>query len=144
MPSQPILNVNDATLWEEVYDITLIAQSSPVSNVFTPLPKFNIPHNFTKHTLAIGASNSYMKPNWNLAFYLAMNVRIEGIGKTEVTNRFVRIGLTLIRFPPVASAYTLQARIPKWHREMSFTIWQYIGEEKDVLDLLEVLSTSQP
>lgn len=140
MPSQPILDVTDPTLWEEVYNVTLIAQSSPVSNVFTPLPKFNIPRIFDKYTLVIGANNQYMKPNWNLAFYVAMNIQIAGVGKTEVTNRFVRIGLTLLRFPSVAPSYTLQARIPKWHREMDFTIWQYIGNERDVLDLLEAMS----
>lgn len=138
--TRPILDTSNPDYWVQVYDTTLVAEAGVVPNTYYPISAHSIPVSFNRHTLAIGASSTKTKPTWNLAFWAAMLVRIPNVGTTEVQSRFVRLGLNLIRFPVLAPQFTLKIRIPKWHQEMSFTIWTYVGPESDVLDLLESAS----
>lgn len=134
--SPPILDLTDASLWTKAYDTTLTAQSTFVGNSFYPIPIHKIPIVFDRHTVAIGASSTKTKPNWRLAFYLTTEIQIPGIGKAEANSNYVGLGLNLIKIPLLSSSFTLKARIPKWHSEMTIAIWKYIGAEFDTLDLL--------
>jgi hypothetical protein len=40
-------------------------------------------------------------------------------------------GGTLIQFPRYAPQYRLEVEVPKWHKEMDLTIWEYIGPITD-------------
>lgn len=135
--TSPILDLSDASLWVQVYDTTLFAD--PVlgqTGKHYPIPNHSIPGNFEGHTLAVGSSSTKAKPNWSLGFYLAQVINVPGVGNAEARSIPIRLGLNLVRFPPLSTQFRLKARIPKWHQEMSLTIWRYVGVESDVLDRL--------
>lgn len=135
--TSPILDLGDASSWVQVYDTTLFA--NPVfgrEGKYYPIPSHSIPAIFEGHTLAIGSSSTKAKPTWNLGFYLAQIVSVPGVGSAEARSIPIRLGLNLVRFPPLSVQFRLKARIPKWHEEMSVTIWKYVGVESDVLDKL--------
>lgn len=133
----PILDLTDGAEWLQVYDSTLTAEPiTGLENRYRPIPHHVIPFDFYSYTLAIGASSSKAKPTWNLAFYLGMMIDIPSVGNAETEATAIRLGLSLVRFPPLAAPYKLKARIPRWHSEMSMTIWRYLGNEPDVLSLV--------
>lgn len=133
-----ILDLSNSSSWVRIHDTTLFA--APVlgqNGKHYPIPSYLIPEVVDRRILAVGASSSKAKPTWNLGFYLAMLVKVPGVGNAEVVSRPIRLGLNLVIFPPVSSEFTLKARIAKWHQEMSLTVWKYIGLETDVLSSLE-------
>ena len=81
-----------------------------------------IPNNFDSHTLAVGASSFKTKPTWKLGFWVCMNVQLSGIGKAEAYKKPIPLGLSIVRFPPISSTYTLSAFVPHWHEQMSIEI----------------------
>lgn len=136
--SSPILDLSDGSNWVQVYDTTLFAQAVPGrQGSFYPIPNHEIPSAIDRRILAVGSSSTKTKPTWNLGFYLAMIIKIPGVGNAEAASVPIRLGLNLVRFPPLSNQYSLKARIPKWHQEMSITIWKYIGIESDILNFLE-------
>lgn len=135
--TSPILNLSDASSWVQVYDTTLFADLVlGQTGKYYPIPNHSIPGNFEGRTLAVGSSSTKAKPTWNLGFYLAQVINVPGVGNAEARSIPIRLGLNLVRFPPLSAQFRLKARIPRWHQEMSITIWQYVSVESDVLDRL--------
>lgn len=127
----PILNV-DANNWEQIYDVILSAEVlAGMPNYHHPIPAHSIPVVIDRHTLIVGALSGSAKPTWNLGYYLSMVTHVQGIGRPELASKFIRLGLNLVRLPPVTPEYTLKARIPKWHQEMQIVIWKYVGVEEE-------------
>lgn len=133
----PILDLTDGAEWLQVYDTTLAADAIPgLTNRYRPIPNHQIPVDFYSYTLAVGASSTKAKPTWNLGFYLGMVIDIPTVGMAETASTPIRLGLNLIRFPPLAVPFKLKARVPKWHQEMSMTFWRYLGNEADTLSIV--------
>lgn len=133
----PILDLSNSSNWEKVYQGNFVAVViQGVRNQTLPIPSVVIPNSFNSHTLAVGASSFQTKPTWHLGFWLSMNVQLPGIGKAEAYSKSIPLGLSIVRFPAISSTYTLTANIPRWHKEMSIEIWQYVGSEFDVRDEL--------
>lgn len=140
--SEPILDLSNSSNWEKVYQNSFTAVPiQGVRNQFLPIPAVVISNSFDSHTLAVGASSFQIKPTWHLGFWLSMNVQLLGIGKAEAYSKSIPLGLSIVRLPNISSTYTLSANIPRWHKEMTIEIWQYIGSELDIRDdLVEIKS----
>lgn len=135
--TSPILDLSNSSNWVRIHDTTLVAEPVLGQNgKYYSIPNYSIPDTIDRHVLAVGSSSTKAKPTWNLGFYLVMLVRVPGVGNAETASTPIRLGLNLVRFPLVSAQYTLKARIPKWHQEMSLAIWKYVGVESDVLDRL--------
>jgi hypothetical protein len=129
--------------WIQIYDTTLLAQ--PVGGMtgkYYPIPNHQVPVSIDRHILAVGSSSTKVKPTWNLGFYLVMVVAIPGIGMAEAISVPIRLGLTLVRFPQIASEFKVKARIPRWHQEMSMTLWKYALSDS-VANLAEIDATTK-
>lgn len=140
--AEPILDLSNSSNWEKVYQASFTAVAiQGVQNQFIPIPLAVIPNSFDSHTLAVGAFSFQTKPTWRLGFWLSMNVWLPGIGRAEGYNKSIPLGLSIVRFPPISSTYTLSVRVPHWHKEMGIEIWKYIGLELDIRDeLVEIKS----
>jgi len=68
-----------------------------------------------------------------------MLVDIPSLGRAEGYNKSIPLGLSIVRLPPISSTYSLIASIPKWHREMSIDIWQYVGDVSSIESSLDDL-----
>ena len=131
-----ILNFNNSDYWQKVYETTLVAQAGSRSSFYYPIGDHNLPGTFSSHTLLVGASSFKAKPTWRLGFYLSMIISAVGVGSFTASQKSIPFGLTLVRFPPLSNEFSLKASIPKWHEEMSMSVWLYVGSESDVRDLL--------
>lgn len=128
----PILDVNNSSNWVHAYNATLYGSTVPtVPPTYLPIPMHSIATPFYKRTLAIGASSTQTKPTWRFAFWLIGMVKIPQIGLAEIATIPVFLGLNLVRLPNLHNEFLLKVRFPKWHKEMNFDIWQYIGSETD-------------
>lgn len=138
--SSPLLNLDNRDNWTKVYSASFAANPIAGTNKFTPIPSVRIPGTFDKHILAVGGSSFQTKPTWHLGFWLSMYVDIPSIGRAEGYNKSIPLGLSIVRFPPISSTYSLIASIPKWHREMSIDIWQYVGDVSTIEPTLDELN----
>lgn len=137
----PILDLSNSSNWEKVYQGSFVAVViQGVRNQTLPIPAVVIPNSFERHTLAVGASSFQTKPTWHTGFWLSMNVQLPGIGKAEADSKTIPLGLSIVRFPSISTQYTLTANIPRWHKEMSIEIWQYVGSELERDDLADIKS----
>lgn len=118
------LSLNGAD-WQLVYQANLAAQPSPIPTYFYPIPVITPPQLFT-NILTIGAVSMSAKPTWRLAFFASAQINISGIGNVEIGNFFVRLGASVLDTKD-STPYRLQLHIPKWHREMTIEIYQYLG-----------------
>ena len=136
----PILDLSSASNWVKVHEITLVAPPSSIPNHNYPIPAYTIPVTFDRRFLAVGASSTMTKPSWRLAFFLSTVLQIPAVGNAENGSIFIPLGLSLVQVPLYSAQYSLKARIPKWHLEMTMAVWQYVGIESDISDLVDQIN----
>lgn len=131
----PVINSASNANWLSVYSASLAA--TPVMpRGHLPIPSFFAPVELDSHALLIGATSNQAEPTWRLAFWASQRIAVQGIGFAEVNSSFVALGLSLIRFPVLSDTYTLKIRVPRWHTQLSFQVWKYVGVTLDTNDLL--------
>ena len=133
----PILDLSSSDNWSKIYEIDIVAAPGVIPGSYYPIGNHQIPGSFDSHTLLIGASSFKAKATWRLGFYLIASCVAPGVGKFIADRKAIVLGLSLIRLAPLSAGYTLAAAIPKWHQEMSITIWKYTGLESDSRDLIQ-------
>ncbi|BAZ02245.1 hypothetical protein NIES37_62570 [Tolypothrix tenuis PCC 7101] len=91
--------------------------------------------------LMIGMRNRQAKDTWRYAgtaymnlFTLPSSTSLFAAG-VETARQDLRLGtLTLIQFPELQLyPYYVEVRVPPWHQEMLVEVWQYSGDEVDVI-----------
>lgn len=128
----PILDLSNSAHWIHIYGVTLYAETvSTVPPRYIRIPTHKIPVAVYERTLAVGSSSTQAKPNWALGFYLIGSVQVPGVGLADIASIPIVLGLNLIRLPNLHAQFSLKAKIPKWHTEMTLDIWKYVGPETD-------------
>lgn len=132
-----MLDLNSSA-WSKVYTVNLNAK--PIlgkQGQFQPIPNVRMPVSLEKHTLLVGASSIRTKPRWKLGFWLSMELgKISGIGQPTIPDIFIPLGLLYVKLPKLTANYTLIAKIPHWHTQLSIDIWKYLGSEPASIESL--------
>jgi hypothetical protein len=128
-------------VWEQVYDASKAAQQ-PTPQTYIPIPRVTIPILLHERVIVVGTSSSNVKPNWRFSGTLSQRLVIPslGIGLVDGHKETVRINaLTLLVLPELTPDYRLDLDVFPWIRDLSISIWRYIGPEVD--ELVELIET---
>jgi hypothetical protein len=128
-----VLDFRNSAHWGPPYQIARRANLYGSTGLFFPIPTFQIPILFESPILAIAAENQDAHSWWRLGCRVRQLFDVEGPTEVASTQRVVLLnrGGTLIQFPRYAPQYRLEVEVPKWHKEMDLTIWEYIGPITD-------------
>jgi hypothetical protein len=131
------LQLSNPANWGTPYQTSRQANPYGTSGLFFPIPPFQIPIQFESPILAISAENQDARAWWILGCRVRQLFDVSS-GPLEVASVQRRVllnrGGTLIQFPRYAPQYRLEVEIPRWHKEMSLTIWEYIGPITDTVE----------
>lgn len=124
------LQLQPSSSWAAPYQTMRRANLYGGTGLFFPIPSFQIPIQFESPILAIIAENQDALAHWRLGCRVRQlfnadiaALEVSGTQRAVLLNR----GPTLIQFPRYAQQYRLEVDVPKWHKELSLTIWEYIG-----------------
>jgi hypothetical protein len=133
------LNLEPAVSWAAPYQVLKQANPYGSSGLFFPIPTFQIPIQFESPILAISAENQDALSHWRLGVRVRQLFTAD-IAPLEVTSNqqavLLNRGPSLIQFPNHAQQYRLEVEVPRWHKEISLSIWEYIGPVVDSTELL--------
>jgi hypothetical protein len=134
--------LTDPTLWEPIWDETLIAETIGVGS-YKPIPRREIPILLNESVLAIGTSSATAPQNWRYAGRLVQRMTIPGVSSGLVDGAEQRTKLNLLQlaiFPVNTPEYRLAYDTPPWITNLSVSIWRYTGPEIDTTqELIETL-----
>jgi hypothetical protein len=128
-------------VWEYVYDETKTAVQ-PTPNTFISIPRISIPILLHGRVIVVGTSSSNARPNWRFSGTLSQRLVIPGLGSGLVDGykETIRINaLSLIVLPALTPDYRLELDVFPWIRDLSLSIWRYIGPEVD--ELVQLIET---
>lgn len=133
-----VFDVGNGNNWVSRYSNSLQGAPAIVPGNYEPIPDLVIPITFTGHLLAISASSTQAKNTWKTAGWLWQRVLINiGTGATSPNAtvqrkfKFYLGQLTVLTIPKLASDYALSVSFPHWMPQLSFEIYEYIGEVID-------------
>ncbi len=131
-----ILNLNDPTLWEPVWELDVIAQSLG-SNVETDsyirIPEQKCPVILHKSLLAVYANNPLAKAEWFSAGFLSQRIKLPltvgGAPTSYGASRRIVLGQTqIVPFLDIGVADFAITFVPRhWHRRIQLVVWEYQG-----------------
>lgn len=131
------LQLRDSVNWGTPYQTLRRANLYGSTGLFFPIPAFQIPIQFESPILAIVAESQEALSHWRLGCRVRQMFNAD-IAALEVTGTqravLLNRGPTLIHFPRYAQQYRLEVSVPRWHKEMSLTIWEYIGPITDTIE----------
>jgi hypothetical protein len=129
-------------VWEQVYDGGATAQQ-PGSDVYIPIPRITIPIILHERVIVVGTSSVDSRPNWRFSGTLSQRLVIPSLGSGLVDGhkQNLRINaLSLIVLPILTPDYRLEYDVFHWIRDISLSVWRYVGEEQDALaELIETV-----
>jgi hypothetical protein len=128
-------------VWEQVYDGAKTAVQ-PTPETYIPIPRITIPILLHERVIVVGTSSSNVKPNWRFSGTLSQRLVIPslGIGLVDGHKETIRINaLTLLVLPVLTPDYRLDLDVFPWIRDLSISIWRYIGPEVD--ELVQLIET---
>jgi hypothetical protein len=128
-------------VWEHVYDESKTAEQ-PTPQTFISIPRITIPVLLHERVIVVGTSSINAKPNWRFSGTLSQRLVIPNLGSGLVDGHkeTIRINaLSLIVMPLLTPDYRLQVDVFPWIRDLSISIWRYVGAEVD--ELVQLLET---
>jgi hypothetical protein len=128
-------------VWEQVYDATQTTVQ-PTPETFIPIPRVTIPILLHERVIVVGTSSTAVKPNWRFSGTLSQRLVIPGLGSGLVDGHkeTIRINaLSLLVLPMLTPDYRLDLDVFPWIRDLSISIWRYIGPEVD--ELVQLIET---
>jgi hypothetical protein len=128
-------------VWEYVYDETKTAVQ-PTPETFISIPRISIPILLHGRVIVVGTSSSNAKPNWRFSGTLSQRLVIPalGTGLVDGYKETIRINaLSLLVLPALTPDYRLDIDVFPWIRDLSISIWRYIGPEVD--ELVQLIET---
>jgi hypothetical protein len=127
-------------VWEQVYDGTIEAMQ-PTPDRYVPIPRITIPIILHERVIVVGTSSMNARPNWRFSGTLSQRLVIPSLGSGLVDGhkQTLRINaLSLIILPVLTPDYQLQYDVFHWIRDISLSVWRYVGNEQDELaELIE-------
>lgn len=127
-------------VWEQVYDGTVEAMK-PTPDTYVPIPRITIPILLHERVIVVGTSSVNARPNWRFSGTLSQRLVISGLGPGLVDGykQTLRINaLSLIVLPLLTPDYRLEYDVFHWIRDISLSVWRYVGNEQDELaELIE-------
>lgn len=128
-------------VWEQVYEATKTAEQ-PTPQTFISIPRITIPILLHERVIVVGTSSSAVKPNWRFSGTLSQRLVIPsfGTGLVDAHKETIRINaLSLLVLPMLTPDYRLDLDVFPWIRDLSISIWRYIGSEVD--ELVQLIET---
>jgi hypothetical protein len=132
-----IVNLNNPTLWEPVWELDVVAQSLG-SNIETDsyvrIPEQKCPIILHKSLLAVYANNPLAKPGWFSAGYLSQSLKLPltvgGNPTSYGTSRRIVLGRTqIVPFLDIGVAdFAIAFLCHHWHRRIQLVVWEYLGD----------------
>lgn len=129
-------------VWEQVYDGNIAAQQ-PGPGIFLPIPRITIPLILHERVIVVGTSSVDFRPNWRFSGILSQRLVIPalGTGLVDGHKQTLRLNaLSLIVLPVLTPDYRLDYDVFHWIRDISLSVWRYMGPEQDALaELIETV-----
>ena len=131
-----IVNLNDPTLWEPVWELDVVAQSlgsNLETDSYVRIPEQKCPIILHKSLLAVYANNPLAKPGWFSAGYLSQSIKLPltvgGNPTSYGTSRRIVLGRTqIVPFLDIGvSDFAIAFLCHHWHRQIKLVVWEYQG-----------------
>ena len=132
-----IINLNDPTLWEPVWELDVVAQtlgSDVETDSYIRIPEQKCPIILHKSLLAVYANNPLAKSGWFSAGYLSQSIKLPltvgGAPTSYGASRRVVLGRTqIIPFMDTGVAdFAITFLCHYWHRRIQLVAWEYQGD----------------
>lgn len=135
-----IADVSNSSLWEPVYNISLVATKTGNANNYYPIPVTNVPILFDSKIVAISAT-SQKNQNRKFAGYVNQKVvtgiTVAGLPDAEVSSRRLYLNkINLYVFQKLTSTYSLSVYVPYWFEDIALNFWQFTGTVDDTTEQL--------
>ena len=139
--AEPILNLLDPASWNQVYTEARTAVQATPQGAYIPIPAFEVPITMHSRVFVIKAICINTKPRWRFAGNLKPRVAapIAGINSSpvEVASFYIQLNRTkLIVLPAFVTDYNLVLETATWLKDLSITIWEYVGAVEDTTEEL--------
>lgn len=139
--AEPILNLIDPASWNQVYTESRTAVPATPQGAHIPIPAFEIPITMHSRVFVLKAVSTNTKPRWRFAGNLKPRVAapIAGINSppVEIASLYVQLNRTkLIVLPAFLTDYNLVLETAPWLKDLSITIWEYVGTIQDTTEEL--------
>lgn len=139
---EPIVQFRTQSNWEFGFEGS--REAAVVNAKIQPIPLFEIGYLFDSHILAVRASTENAKPGWKYGGKLRQKIQIGSGGAVSalpnVTAQRVDLDLndwTLAIFPKFYSEYQLVYVPPRWFKDVTLKVYQYVGpQSSNLIDLL--------
>lgn len=134
-----ILEFNNSQNWDFVYQTS--QQAVSINNQSQPIPEITIPFLLDRRIVAVHASSLTAKSTWRFAGFLNQKVQIGLLigGQPDARmprNKIWLNNINLIVYPQYSSTYSLSVEPPFWLRDISLSVYKYVGVESDSTDNL--------
>ncbi len=127
--------------WQQFWNQQRIAQEVPQTlNRFYPIGIMQPPTTFGASIVKVHAANLDARPSWRLAGnYLvkifAGSIVSGGIPETVIKSGKIYLDQAQIIFiPPYSPNFSIEFKIPYWHRKMELTMWEYTGLNTNTIE----------
>jgi hypothetical protein len=138
--SKPILELQNSSKWNRLWDYSAVAAPVPDRPGYTlEIPPIVLPFQLENHIIAISAKSSTAKPSWKLGGRVAKKIQT-GItigGSPDVTISDARKlwlnQINLFRFTPYTANYALEITPAYYLTQISLSVWVYTGVDTDTV-----------
>jgi hypothetical protein len=135
--SYQLLQLSNSANWEQRYSTTRNAVSLGAGSAFAPIPSITVPILISSHIIVVYVNTASSKDTWYFGGLISQKINlgltVGGLPDSDAVqkNRLYLNRLTLLVWPRIASTYAVEVEIPKWFRQVSITLWEYIGPVAD-------------
>ncbi|OUL28275.1 hypothetical protein BV378_07585 [Nostoc sp. RF31YmG] len=137
--SNPVLDLGNSANWEQLY-FTSVDAVGANSALFVPIPPITVPILIESHIIALSITSTNAKSSWNfgglLSQKVALGLTVGGLPDSAAIQKYKLYlnHLTLLILPKLTTNYSVEVAIPKWFKQVSLVLWQYIGTESDTTE----------
>jgi hypothetical protein len=146
-----ILNLNDANLWQPVWELDITAQtlgSNVETDSYIRIPEQRCPIILHKSVLAVYANNPLGKPEWFSAGFLSQKIKLPllvgGAPTSYGASQRIVLGQTqIVPFLDIGVTDFAITFVPRhWHRRIQLVVWEYQGVVSTT-DLIAIAAITQ-
>lgn len=138
--SKPILELQNSTNWDRLWDYSVAAAPVPDRPGYTlEIPTIVLPFQLEGNIIAISATSSTARPSWRLAGRVAKKIQtgitVGGVPDVSVSDgrRLYLNQINLFRFTPLTSNYALEITPAYYLTQISLSLWVYTGVDSDTV-----------
>ncbi len=148
MPQRAI-DLSNSNNWRLVWEKLTIAQRVVIDpeKQHHPIPAIKMPVQLESPIFVVLVENQQAKSTWRYAGVVTQLVStgiidFGGSDDVEVTSRKLWLNrVSLHIFPELTTAFSLKFYIPHWFEEVSITVWEYLGQNNSLDDILARIET---